>query len=161
VIHHFFGYCLYYLGDMPGAQREFESHLVHAPQESDTVFGLGLVAYEEGRLADAEERFRQSIALIEALAETEPRRYQVRRFDIAKCQARLADVYFSRDEYREARDALLAAIEIQPRHAAPYYTLSAVYRRLGNHERAGEALAMHERAQRARAGATGGAGGTP
>jgi Tfp pilus assembly protein PilF len=143
-IHHFFGYCLYYLGDMTSARRQFEAHLEASPSEADSHFGLGLVELEVGNLDAAETRFRRSIELTEALRATHPQQYRARRSDLAKFRVRMADVQFARGEYESARDELLAALEINPDLYVAHYTLSLVHRRLGDDGLADEALRSFE-----------------
>jgi tetratricopeptide (TPR) repeat protein len=144
VIHHFYGYCLYNLGDLDGARQQFTAHLESDPEEGDSHYGLGLVELEAGRLAEAERRFRGGIELTERLEQTDPALYRVRRTDLAKFHFRLADVHLARDELEAARDELLATIEIYPLHSNAHFKLSQVYQRLGEETLAAEALQRYE-----------------
>ena len=45
--------------------------------------------------------------------------------------ARLGDLHFARDDYPAARDELLEATRIWPHNISAFFTLSLVYRRLG------------------------------
>ncbi len=134
-IHHFHGWCLYYLGDMPGARAAFERHLGLMPGEGDSHFGLGLIAVDDDRLDDARRRFLKAIELQEG----NPKRQR----DVSKAHARLADVHIRRGESQQARAELQRATELWPQHYAAFYKLSRVLNRLGESESADEALRLY------------------
>jgi Tfp pilus assembly protein PilF len=150
VVNHFLGWCRFHLGDLGGAREAFEAHLASAPDESDSHFGLGLVELEEGRLDEAEARFRRAIALIEALRTTGPARYAARKRDLGKCNARLGDVAFERGAMEAARDLYVEALSIDPNQYATYYALARVHRRLGNESEAARLEALHRQIVEAR-----------
>ena len=131
-VHHFHGWCLYYLGDMPGARAAFDRHVEAVPGEGDSHFALGLIAFNDDRLDDAQRRFARAIEL--------QRDKPNRRGDVAKAHARLADVHIRRDELEQARTQLLLATELWPQHYAAFYKLSRVLHRLGEDEAADEAF---------------------
>lgn len=152
VVNHFLGYCRFHNGDLDGARASFEAHLRTSPDESDSHFGLGLVDLEEGRLEDAERRFRHAIELIERARTENPPLYQRRRLGMAKSYARLGDIAFARGDYAGARDLVRKAIGIDPNQYASYYTLSQIERRLGNDEEAARMQALFEQMAAARHG---------
>ena len=131
-VHHFHGWCLYYLGDMPGARAAFNRHVEAVPGEGDSHFALGLIAFNDDRLDDAQRRFARAIEL--------QRDKPDRRGDVAKAHARLADVHIRRDELEQARTQLLLATALWPQHYAAFYKLSRVLNRLGEPEAADEAF---------------------
>ncbi len=130
-VHHFHGWCLYYLGDMPGARAAFNRHVKAVPGEGDSHFALGLIALDEDRLDDARHRFLKSIELQKDI----PRR----RRDVSKAHARLADVHTRRDELDQAKARLQVATELWPQHYTAFYKLSRVLNRLGENEAADRA----------------------
>ena len=127
-VHHFHGWCLYYLGDMPGARAAFNRHVEAVPGEGDSHFALGLIAFNDDRLDDAQRRFAAAIEL--------QRNNPGRRRDVSKAHARLADVHIRRGELEEAKARLLLATELWPQHYAAFYKLSRVLHRLGEDEAA-------------------------
>jgi tetratricopeptide (TPR) repeat protein len=131
-IHHFHGWCLYYLGDMPGARVAFIRHIEAVPGEGDSHFALGLIAFDDDRLDDAQRRFAGAIEL--------QRDNPGRRRDVSKAHARLADVHIRRDELEGAKTQLLLATELWPQHYAAFYKLSRVLTRLGEDEAADQAF---------------------
>lgn len=133
--HHFLGWCLYYLGDMPGARAAFENHLALKPGEGDSTFAIGLIDFNEDRLDDAVTRFTRAIEL----QANNPRRVK----DVAKAHARLADVHIRRDELEAARSRLRVATGLWPQHYAAFYKLSRVLNRLGETEAAAEAFGQY------------------
>ena len=134
-IHHFHGWCLYYLGDMRGARAAFERHLDVSPGEGDSNFALGLIALDEDRLDDARRRFLHAIEL----QQDNPRRQR----DVSKAHARLADVHILRGELQQARSELQRATGLWPQHYTAYYKLSRVLNRLGLNESADEAYRLY------------------
>jgi Tfp pilus assembly protein PilF len=131
-IHHFHGWCLYYLGDMAGARAAFNRHVEAVPGEGDSHFALGLIAFDDDRLDDAQRRFARAIDL--------QRKNPGRRRDVSKAHARLADVHIRRDELEAAKTQLLLATELWPQHYAAFYKLSRVLTRLGEDEAADAAF---------------------
>lgn len=150
--YHFLGWCLYYLGDMPASRAAFEEHLRRVPGEGDSHFGLGLIALDEDRLADAEIRFRRAIEL----QASNPGR----RRDVSKAHARLADVHIRRDELEAARRELETATALWPQHYTAFYKLSRVLNRLGERDAADEAFRQYRHWQ-AQAQAPRGVPGAP
>ncbi len=125
---HFLGYCLYYLGDGEGARRAFETFLDHSPNNPHTHFALGLVAYDEDRLEEAEACFIRAIELCQGDRALRQRR--------ASARARLADVYIRERKLELARQQLESAIRLAPTLYGAHFKLSRVLTNLGEHEAA-------------------------
>jgi tetratricopeptide (TPR) repeat protein len=140
---------LFMLGDVEGARREHEAWLDANPDDPVAHYSIGLVDLEEANLDDAASRFRTAIGLFDRMRETDPRRYAAQSAARARCHARLADVHFARDDYEAARDELIESTTIEPRNISAYFTLSVVYRRLGEPELAEDALEHYEAARQA------------
>ncbi|MCH8212195.1 MAG: tetratricopeptide repeat protein, partial [Planctomycetes bacterium] len=144
--YHFYGWCLYYLGETEQARTAFQEHLRLAPTEGDSHFALGLLAMEADQLDEAERRFRKAIEL----QADNPRR----RRDVAKAHARLGDLYIRRERLELAKGHLLDATNLWPQHYAAYYKLHLVLNRLGEPEAADEAFQQYrlwqERAEQRR-----------
>ncbi len=136
--YHFYGYCLYNLGELSAARRAFESHLAHVPDEGDSHFGLGLIHLAENRLDQAAERFRRAIEL-----ETQINRLK----GVAKARARLGETYDRMGRHEQARDELELATQLNPDLYEAWFMLYRVLIRLGEEEAADRALAEHEAAK--------------
>ena len=145
--HLYFGECLFMLGDLEGARREYEALRAARPQDPEGAYRIGLVDLEEARLSVAEAHFREAISLFDVMARTDPRQFAARRATAARCHARLADVHFARDDYEAARSELIAATTIEPRNISAYFTLSQVYRRLGRDDLAEQAMERYQTAK--------------
>lgn len=134
--YHFYGWCLYWLGDLPASRRAFENHLAYLPDEGDSHFAIGLIDLDEDRLDEARARFLHAIEL----QADDPGR----RKDVAKAHARLADIHIRRNELVEAKARLQRATELWPEHYTAFYKLHRVLTRLGETEAAQEALRLYE-----------------
>ena len=60
---YFHGWALYYTGEMAAARLAFRNHLSRQPDVGDSHFALGLIAFDENDLEEAETRFRRAIEL--------------------------------------------------------------------------------------------------
>lgn len=145
----FYGFTLFNLGQLDEAARAFESYLAHGPEDSEAVFGLGLVALEQDRVDDAERSFRRAIALAEARG-MGPVVSAGAREDLARYHARLADVHLRRDDLSGARADLERSVELWPAHFEPWHKLALVLRRLGDTAGAERAQARADEAFRRR-----------
>jgi tetratricopeptide (TPR) repeat protein len=145
----FYGFTLYNLGRLEESRRALERYHAFSPDDPETVFGLGLVDLEEDRVEDAEKRFLAAIALVESRAAggTIPANL---REDLARYQARLADVYLRRDDLPKARAALERSLELWPAHFEPWHKLARVLERLGDSAGAARAQARSDEALRRR-----------
>jgi Flp pilus assembly protein TadD len=149
ILHDYLGYCLFMLGELDGARRHFTTYAALYPQEPRAEYVLGLIELEESRLDAAAERFRRALALFAELGRSDPRAFAGRQPELAECHARLADVHFAREEYAAARDELVTATTLCPANISAFFTLSQVYRRLGEERLADETSARYEAARRA------------
>ncbi|MCA9284175.1 MAG: tetratricopeptide repeat protein [Phycisphaerales bacterium] len=137
---HFYGWCLYYLGELPAAQAAFEEHVRRVPTEGDSYFGLGLIAIEDDRVQEAITDFKTAIDL--------QKDNPGRKADVAKCHARLGDVYLRLDRVEEAGDEYLAAVTLYPNHYEAWAKRARVLSRLGREQEAKSALREQEAAMR-------------
>ena len=140
---YFYGYCLFYLGELHKARLAFQAHQKKKPDWADSFFGLGLIDLEENELDAAETNFRKSIELNEKQFEQNPQKLALRE-DIAKGYTRLSDVMLSRDQLKEAREALEKATSLWPDHYEAWHKLSRVLYRLGDDEAAAAAEKKHD-----------------
>jgi tetratricopeptide (TPR) repeat protein len=148
--YYFYGWSLYWLGELDAARAAFETHREGVPTEADTHFALGLIAFDEDKLDEAEADFKKAIELHDRMATEDPARYRQRLASVAKCHGRLADVYSRRGDLEEAKAELERAIELWPAHHQTYYKLYRVLLRLGEDEQAERALQTHQRILRQR-----------
>ncbi len=95
---HYLGWANYYLGNLSEARSAFEEHLKVVPEEGDSIFGLGVISLDEGKLDEAESRFIEAIRL----QKDNPRR----QADVAKAHARLGQTYEQRDQLEKAEEHL-------------------------------------------------------
>ncbi len=134
-VQHYYGFCLYYLGDLDGAKQAFETYLDHWPDQSSAHHGLGMVALEEGRSKDAKRHFERAIAL-NPDAESE---------QLALSHARLGDVYMNLECPMDARRAYTKAVTVWPPLDEAWYALHRVLMQLGDSSEAEAALKEHTR----------------
>ena len=130
--YYYYGWCLYYLGQLAEARAAFDQHLALEPTVGDSYFALGLIDFEEDKLDDAERRFLTSIEL----QKEDPRRTP----DIAKAHARLADVHIRRGDWDKAKADLLTCTQMFPDHYIAFFKLHTVLNRLGEPDAAATAL---------------------
>lgn len=149
IAHESLGYCLFMLGDLRGARREYEAFLSIVPREPKAHYGLGLVALEETKLEEAATSFLRAIELFDELGRSDPGQVAGRQPELAECHARLAEVHFARADYEAARAELLLATTICPGNISAFYALSLVHRRLGDEELADQAADRYESARQA------------
>ncbi len=135
------GWCRFNLGDLSGAQAAFEAHLAAVPEEGDSHFGLGLIAFEEGELDAALTRFRRSIELHTAVQAAQG---IDRSTDLAKAYARMADVHVQRENWEAARADLATCVGLHPPHYEAWYKLHQTLLQLGDERAAAQALREHD-----------------
>lgn len=136
---HYLGWCRYYLGDLAGARAAFEAHAAAFPDYDDTQFALGLIAYEEDRLPDAEDRFRRALQLL--AKDPSPAKAKER----AKNMARLGDVLLRQDRLADAERCYREAVERWPTHGEAWSKLARVLDRQGRAAEAESARAEQAR----------------
>ncbi len=146
----FYGFTLLNLGQLDEARAALERYLEADPQATEAHFGLGLVALEQDRGADAERALRRAVELAERAAAQTPGRAALLR-DLARYQARLADVYLRRDDLTQARTALEASVRLAADLPEPWHKLALVLRRQGDLAGAARAEAGFAEATRRRA----------
>lgn len=127
----FYGWCLYYLGDLEAARRQFEAYLQVKPDFADGHYALALIDFDRDDLEAASRRLATTINLASSAAE--PRTE-------GKARARLADVHIRRGELEQARTELQRAVELRLDAYEAYFKLSRVLERLGDHEGAQRAF---------------------
>jgi tetratricopeptide (TPR) repeat protein len=145
----FHGFALLNLGRLDEAKGELEAYLARAPDESEAHFGLGLVALEQDRTQDAQREIERAIAVAEGKGE------RADRGDLARYQARLADVHLRHDRLLPAREALLKSIALNPDHFETWHKLARVLRRMGDAAGADRAQARSDELFRRRTGQEG------
>jgi tetratricopeptide (TPR) repeat protein len=141
----FYGFALFNLGRLEEARENLERFLASSPADAETVFGLGLVALEQDKADEAEVRFLRAVALAEEKAGGGPLPAALRE-DVARYQARLADVYLRRDDLARAKAALERSVELWPDHYEPWHKLARVLERLGDTAGAARAQASSDAA---------------
>lgn len=129
--HHFLGWASYHLGELDRAKSDFEAHLADVPDEPDSTFGLGLIAFDEDRLDDAERYLRKAIDL-----QQDPK---ASKRDLSKAWARLGDVAMRRDQPAEAEDRYMKALALYPDFSEVWAKLARSRDRLGKTKEADSA----------------------
>ena len=130
---HFLGWSHYYLGDAPQSSIAFKQYLKMNPNEGDSLFGLGLLAMEDGAFEEASSLFERSIDV-----------QQDRPTGQAKSIARLADIRVQQGNSTEALDLYKDALDLDPDLYEAWYHLATTQKRAGNNEESQVALAMFE-----------------
>ncbi len=137
---HFYGYCLYYLGQKEPARQAFARHLELQPEEGNSHFGLGLIALDSDDLDEAERRFTEAIRLQAPMPH--------RRKDVAAAHTRLGDIDARRGDHEAARDQYRTAATMFPDLYGAHLKLSRALRRLGDDAGADAAYEAYEAALR-------------
>lgn len=130
---HYLGWCRYYLGDLPGARAAFQAHANAFPNYDDSHFGLGLVAFDEDRTAEAEQSFRRALELLGD--------QQGAARERAKNLARLGDVLLRQERLAEAEQSYRRAVELFEDHYEAWAKLARLLDRLGRADEAAAARA--------------------
>lgn len=120
---HYVAWCAFYLGDLRAARQAFTEHMNAFPNYDDTHFGLGLVALEEHRLAEAEACFRTALDLLVKQGGLPRER--------AKNLARLGDVLLAEDRGGEAEMAYRQAVGLWRDHHEAWAKLARILDRNG------------------------------
>jgi tetratricopeptide (TPR) repeat protein len=142
----FHGFALLNLGRLDEARAELEAYVARSPDESEPHFGLGLVALEQDRSTDAQREIERAISVAEAQGPRANRR------DLARYQARLADVHLRLDRLAPARAALEKSIALFPDHFETWHKLARVLRRQGDTAAADRAQTRSDELFRRRTG---------
>jgi tetratricopeptide (TPR) repeat protein len=149
---YFLGFALLNLGRLDEAQRELTAYVAADPSHAEAHFGLGLVALEQDRVADALTAIERAISLASKGAPPGPGTPPAVRRDLARYEARLADAYLREDRLEPARDALARSVALWPDLFEPWHKLARVRRRLGDATGAAEAQARSDALFRLRTG---------
>jgi tetratricopeptide (TPR) repeat protein len=129
----YYGFALFNLGRLDDAKHAFDTNLARRPEEAEALFGWGLVALEQDRVSDAEQAFNRAIGSVESKLKTASSAASGGlRKDLARYEARLADVYLRRDDQQAARTALERSVELWPDYYEPWHKLARVLQRLGD-----------------------------
>lgn len=126
---HFLGWSYYYLGNAEKSKEAFQHYLLLNPNEGDSLFGLGLLAMEEGEFEEAAMLLQQSIDAQDD-----------RPIGQAKSKARLADVYVQQGDRINAIPLYKEALELNDDLYEAWYHLATTLKREGNQEESNAAL---------------------
>ena len=129
---HFLGWSQYYLGNATASHEAFNHYLMLNPNEGDSLFGLGLLAMEEGNFEEASKLFQQSIDVQQDLPKGQ-----------AKSKARLADIREQQGNFSEALQLYREALDLDPDLYEAWYHLATTYKREGMEEECNAALEMY------------------
>ena len=121
---HFLGWALFHLGELAPAREAFEAHLKLVPNEPDSTFGLGLVAFGEDRLDDADRHFEAALQGFANRAAPQPN-------DQAKVLVRMSDVAVRRENLPKAEELLQQALRLNTTQHEAWLKLARVSDRLG------------------------------
>lgn len=130
---HFLGWSHYYLGNATPSIEAFKHYLMMNPDEGDSLFGLGLLAMEDGDFEEASILFQQSIDVQED-----------RPTGQAKSIARLADIRVQEGDRLTAIQLYREALKLDPNLYEAWYHLATTQKRVGNNEESNVSLAMFE-----------------
>lgn len=134
----FYGWCLYYLGDLEQAHARFQAYLADRPDDADATFALGLIALDQDDAVGARTEFERAIALAREQSDAPVE---------AKAQIRLADALLrdgTPDARAAAQRALERAVELEPRRPEAWFKLSRVLSLAGRTEAARDAAAKSQ-----------------
>jgi tetratricopeptide (TPR) repeat protein len=137
---HFLGFACHALGDLDRAEEAFRAHEELAPGEGDDAFGLGIVALDRDDLDEAKRQLERALDIHRQVASMGVDR----RRELAKVWARLSDVHARRDDWEAARTALVQAVQQFSGHDEIWHKLYQAHLRLGEHDKAAEALAARD-----------------
>jgi uncharacterized protein HemY len=138
--HHFMGWASYYLGEADRARSDFETHLKANPDEPDSIFALGLIAFDSDDLDEAERLFQRSIDLQQGP--------NASKRDVAKAWIRMGDLSMRRDDAAKAEERYMAGLALFANHYEGWAKLARARDRLG---KAAEAESARNEERRARA----------
>lgn len=137
--HHFMGWASYHLGELGRARSDFEAHLAEVPDEPDSIFALGLIAFDEDRLDEAEKHFQKAIEL-----QQDPK---ASRRDLAKAWIRLGDLSMRRDDPAKAEERYMTGLSYFADHYEGWAKLARSRERLGKVKEAESARNEEQRAR--------------
>jgi cellulose synthase operon protein C len=166
--HYVMGVALMTAGDTTAAIESLKRADEREPDRPLTLLALGLAYNNQKRFQDARERLARSLELepdsvetLGALAEAEAgtgdmvaaeshaTRALAKSATNSMANLIIGMVRMTQQRYPEARDALIAAAEADPRSPKPDYQLSLVYARLGDDANAQRSLERYQQKRRA------------
>ncbi len=130
---HFLGWSHYYLGNATSSTDAFNQYLAMNPNEGDSIFGLGLLAMEDGAFEEASSLFEQSIDV-----------QHDRPKGQAKSKARLADILVQQGDRMGAIELYREALKLDPDLYEAWYHLATTQKRDGNNEEYNAAIIMFQ-----------------
>ena len=117
---HFLGWSYFHLGQIQQSKYSFTQHLMVQPDAEDSLFGLGLIAIEEGELIQAKQLFLKSM---------QHSKHNV--LSQAKATARCGDVSAELEDWQDAIMLYEQAVKLNPDLYEAWYRLSrALHREL-------------------------------
>ena len=134
---YFQGWALYYMGQPAEAQKAVLWYLQGSPENADAHFLLGLLAYEQGDLEEANRRLNRSLSLFENATNPKVK-------DVGKALVRLADVQMQQGNIENAYDSLAKAVTLIPDSPEVYYKIAQVLRRQGLADQAAQSQKVYE-----------------
>ncbi|MDG2055120.1 MAG: tetratricopeptide repeat protein [Phycisphaerales bacterium] len=134
---YFQGWALYYMGQPVEAQEAVLWYLQGSPENADAHFLLGLLAYEQGDLEEANNRLNRSVSLFENSIKPQGK-------DLGKALVRLADVQVQQGNIERAYDSLAKAVILIPESPEVHYKLAQVLRRQGLADQAAQSQKIYE-----------------
>lgn len=157
---YYLAWCCYHMKDLKAAKKYFEIHVSQWPNFDDSHFGLGLIALDENRLANAEAALTTALTLQERIEQPSPADRRSR----SKTLARLGDVAARQQKLDIAITRYEAAANAWPDHHEAWAGLAKLYRSAGRESDAkraddGEREAMARAKRGAPTGAAKGEGG--
>jgi tetratricopeptide (TPR) repeat protein len=129
--HLFFGWCLYYLGDLPAARREFGIYLAGEPDSADALIGAALVEMDDGHDTEAAARLERASSIAKQRGDAESE---------FRAQVRLGDLRAGRDDVAGALACYGRAIELRPESAEAWFKVARARSRSGDEAGAAEAM---------------------
>lgn len=135
LLDYYIAWSAFYAGDSELSRVRVERSLKDAPEQADTTFLAGLLAFNDDRLEAAEESFRRVLEY--AALEPEP----IRSRELRRAWIRLSDVLARDERQDEALEAITNAIQISPEFAESWFRKGSLLSRLGRASEAEEALA--------------------
>ncbi|MCI0344167.1 MAG: tetratricopeptide repeat protein, partial [Chloroflexi bacterium] len=134
-IRPFYGWSLYSLGDLDGAEQVFESLLEAKPDYTAAHYGLGVIHLDRDEVEPARTRFATTVRL--AAGQADPAME-------GRARARLGELALRLDDLATARRELELAVELSPDDADALFKLSRVLQRLGEDGAAAQARQRFE-----------------
>jgi len=126
---HFLGWSYFNLGQIQKSKDAFTQHLMLHPDEEDSLFGLGLIAIEEGNLIEAKQMFLQSMQQSKLESVTQ-----------AKATARCGDVSAELGNWQDAISLYEKAVTLNPDLYEAWYRLARALHRIGQVEASSNAM---------------------